>query len=130
MHLLKRPNKAPAPADNQAEAATPPSVATSVSSTLRIPPGVDDTLSNRLKLVVLTFAKTNSNPTVAMLVRPLLAKLSESNSETLRFYLDDACKSLGWALDAPDGTDYAAAPDDPADARGDAGEPASDAETR
>ena len=112
MHLLKR-NKAPA--DNQAEAATAPPVATSVFSTLRIPQGVDDTLNNRLKLVVLTFARTNSNPTVAMLVRPLLAKLSESNSETLRFYLDDACKSLGWALDAPDGTDYSAAADDPAD---------------
>ena len=124
MHLLKR-NKAPA--DNQAEAATAPSVTTSVFSTLRIPQGVDDTLNNRLKLVVLTFARTNSNPTVAMLVRPLLAKLSESNSETLRFYLDDACKSLGWALDAPDGTEYEPATAVSAD---DAGEPASDAETR
>lgn len=126
MHLLKRNQPKPPPAGE----ATPSPAATSIFSTLRIPPGVDDILTNRLKVVVLRFAKTNSNPTVAMLVRPLLAKLSESNSETLRFYLDDACKSLGWALDAPDGTEYADATDDPADARGDAGEPASDVETR
>ena len=80
-----------------------PKEATSLSSLLILPEGVDDVMRNRLIIAVKAFARTTgNNPQIAILVPMLLQKLQAFNSSELRPHLDDAITAFGWALAAPD----------------------------
>src|SRR6185312_15852250 len=81
------------------------SASASVSSSLSLPEGVDDTIHSRAKLMVLKYqskAPAAVKPLLMMQVPTLLTKLSALQSEFLRHELDDVRRSLEWVLGAPD----------------------------